>query len=186
MVLLKTTLVGIGLLVIGMLMLTVLGQYVTVEVQEVHRHDIEPHVELFVEDKADRSYNLPGGSNVFGTVSVTQVPSNQTDDIHFLVCDSDNYQQWLSGSQVSTFYSADRKGLFNYTFTTDKSGIYYFIFDNRGLPYKKYVVLTVSYNETITNRVPDTRIVYVAWPFIIGGALILAYGLVRKPAVRWN
>jgi hypothetical protein len=138
-----------------------------------------------VGDVVDRPYHLPASSNIFGTVSITQAPSNQTDNIHFLVCDPDNYQQCIAGTQTSSLYSADRKGLVNYTFTTNKSGVYHFVFDNRGFLYKKYVVLTVSYNEVTTSQVPDTRVAYVAWPLIIGGGLILVYGLVKKPPVPW-
>jgi hypothetical protein len=58
MVLLKTTLAGVCVLVIGILLLTMLGQYVTVEVQEVHTRTVEPHAEFLVGDVADRTYNI--------------------------------------------------------------------------------------------------------------------------------
>jgi hypothetical protein len=186
MVLLKTTIAGFAVLIIGVLLLTMIGQYITVQVQDVHRHDVEPHAEFLVGDLVDRSYSLPGGSGVFGNVTVTQAPSNQTGDVHFMVFDSDNYQRWSSGTQANYAYSAEKQGQISFTFTTDKSGVYHFVFDNRASLFKKYVVLTVAYNEVITSQVPDTRVTYVAWVLIGVGGLVLVYGLVRKPSVSWN
>ncbi len=156
MVLLKPTTAGFVVLVLGVLLLTMIGQYVTVQVQEVHRHDVEPHTQFLVGDMVDKSYTLPGESGVFGSVTVAQAPSNQTGDIHFIVFDSDNYQRWSSGTQANSAYSAEKQGQINFTFTTDKSGVYHFVFDNRASLFKKYVVLTVAYNEIITSQAPDT------------------------------
>jgi len=185
MVLLKPTVAGFAVLVCGILLLTVLGQYVTVEVQEVHRHDVEPHAEFLVGDFADKSYSLPGSSEVLGTMSVTEAPSNQTGDISFMVFDAENYQRWSSGGQANFMYSAEKQGQFNFTFTTDKAGVYHFVFDNRASLYKKYVTVTIAYNEITTSRVPDPRANYVSWALIITGGLIFIYGLVRKPPVSW-
>jgi hypothetical protein len=185
MVLLKPTVAGFALLVFGILLLTVLGQYVTVEVQEVHRQDVEPHAEFLVGDFADKPYSLPGSSEVLGSISATEAPSNQKGDISFMVFDAENYQRWSSGTQANFVYSAEKKGQFNFTFTTANGGIYHFVFDNRASLYKKYVTLTIAYNEITTSRVPDTRANYVSWALIITGGLIFVYGLVRKPPVSW-
>jgi len=186
MVLLKTTVAGFVVLILGVLLLTMIGQYVTVQVQEIHRHDVEPHTQFLVGDMVDKSYSLPAESGVFGIVTVTQAPSNQTSDIRFVVFDSDNYQRWSSGTQANFAYSAEKQGPINFTFTTDKSGVYHFVFDNSKSLYKKYVTLTVAYNEIITSQVPDTRVTYVAWVLIAVGGLVLVYGLMRKPPVSWN
>jgi hypothetical protein len=185
MVLLKTTLTGLIFLAVGILLVTVIGQYATIEVQQVHRMDIEPHYELLVGDFKERPYNLPASSNIYGTVSVTQAPSNETGDIRFLVFDTENYQNWISQGQASSLYSMDNQGQFNFTFKTDKSGVYHFVFDNTASVYKKYVVLTIAYNEVSTSRVPDVRANYVGWVTLVAGGLITAYGLIRKPAVTW-
>lgn len=186
MVLLKSTLTGIALLALGLLLLTYLGPYVTIEVQETRTHVIQPHEEFLVGDVASRPYSLPGSSDVFGSMNVNQAPSNQSGDIHFAVFDAQNYQVWNSGQQANFVYSADKQGQFNYTFKTDKSGTYYFVFDNRASVYKKYVVYNIAYNEIITSRVPDPRVSYLAWGLAVGGGLILVYGLMRKPPVTWN
>ena len=186
MVLLKTTVTGFAVLILGVLLLTTIGQYVTVQVQEVHRHDVEPHTQFLVGDMVDKSYSLPGGSSVFGIVAVTQAPSNQTGDVRFIVFDSENYQRWNVGTQANFAYSAEKQGQINFTFTTDKSGVYHFVFDNRASLFKKYVILTVAYNEIITRQVPDTRVTYVAWVLIAVGGLVLVYGLMRRPPVSWN
>lgn len=153
MVLLKPTLAGIVLLVLGVVSITVLGQYVTMEVQQTQRRDIEPHVEFLVGDLQERSYTLPASVQVFGTILATQVPSNQSGEVHFIVLDNENYQRWSTGSQADFVYSADNQGQFNYTFTTNKSGVFHFVFDNRASLYKKYVILTVAYDEVLTSRV---------------------------------
>ena len=186
MVLLKTTIAGLAVLILGVLLLTMIGQYITVQVQDVQRHDVEPHAEFLVGDLVDRTYNLPAGSEIIGNATVTEAPSNQTSDLHFMVLDSDNYQRWSAGTQANYAYSAEKQGQISFAFTTEKTGVYHFVFDNRASLYKKYVVLTIAYNEVITSRVPDTRVTYVAWSMIGVGGLVLAYGLVRKPPISWN
>ncbi len=185
MVLLKTTIAGCALLVVGILLLTVAGQYVTVEAREVQTRSVEPHAEFLVGDTVDKSYNLPANVEVLGTLDATQAPSNQTGSIRFLVFDADNYQKWLTGGQASSIYSAEKQGPLNFTFTTGTDGIYHFVFDNHVSLYKQYVTFTVAYNEVIRSRIPDTRVGYVGWVFAIMGGLIAAYGLLRKPPVSW-
>jgi hypothetical protein len=186
MVLLKPTLAGTVLLILGILLITVLGQYVTAEVQQTQRRDVEPHVGLLIGDTADRPYTLPAGVQVFGTILATQAPSNESGEIHFIVLDNENYQRWSTSGQGDFAYSVDNRGQFNYTFTTNKSGIFHFVFDNRASLYKKYVVLTVAYNEVLTSKVADKRVVPIGWGLMISGALVAIYGLVRKARVPWD
>jgi hypothetical protein len=185
MVLLKTTLIGTILLVSGILLLTIVGQYVTVEVQVVQRHDVESQAEFLVGDVTDRSYSLPAGVSVFGTLGVTQAPTNRSSDIQFLVFDNTNYQSWAAGQQSSFIFSGDQQGRSNFTFSTSNSGVYHFVFDNRASLFKKYVTLSVSYNEITTSRQPDPRTPYVGWGLSAVGVVLLVYGLVRKPPISW-
>ncbi len=185
MVLLKTTLAGACLLVVGILLMTTLGQYVTVEVQQVQTRPIEPHAEFLVGDVVDRSYSLPASASTSGSVGVTQAPTNASGDIRFMVFDAENYQKWNSGQQSDFLFSAEKQGQFNFTFTTARSGVYHFVFDNRASLFKKYVVLSVSYSEVSVSHVPDRRMPYIGWALLVGGAIILAYGLVRKPPIPW-
>jgi hypothetical protein len=175
MVLLKTTLIGAILLVAGILLLTVVGQYITVEVQVVQRHDVESHAEFLVGDVTDRSYSLPAGVSVFGTLDVTQAPTNSPSDVQFRVFDSTNYQM----------FSGDEQGNSNFTFNTNNSGVYHFVFNNTASLFKKYVTLSVSYNEISTSRQPDPRTPYVGWGLSAFGLILLVYGLVRKPPIPW-
>jgi hypothetical protein len=122
---------------------------------------------------------------VFGSIYVTQDPTNATGDIRFIVFDAQNYQKWSSGAQADFLFSADKQGQFNFNFTTAKDGVYHFIFDNRASLFKKYVILSVGYTEVTVSRVPDPRTPYVAWALFVGGAIILAYGLMRKPPIPW-
>ena len=189
MVLLKPTIAGALLLVLGVLAITILSQYVTMQVQQTERHDLEPHVQFMVGDMADRPYTLPATANILGTVDVTQALSTNENDsgkFHFIVLDDANYQKWSSSSQANPIFATDQQGLFNYTFTAPASGVYHFVFDNRQSPSKKNVVLMVAYDEVLTSRVPDTRIVPVGYALMILGALLLIYGLIRKPQIIWS
>lgn len=185
MVLFKTALVGTALLVLGVLLLTIIGPYVTVEIQETHLQVVEPHAEFLVGDVVDRSYSLPATSDVLGTVGVSEAPANQTGGISLIVFDAQNYGRWSTGGQASSLYSAEKQGQFNFTFKTEKADTYHFVFDNRASVYKKYVVLTIAYDEVTTKIVPDSRVPYAAWTLVIIGGLVLIYGLLRKPPVTW-
>ena len=185
MVLLKTTLIGAILLVAGILLLTVVGPYITVQVQVVQRHTVDSHVEFLVGDVTDRPYSLPAGVSVFGTLDVTQAPTNSSSDVQFLVFDNTNYQNWASGQQSTFLFSGDQQGNSNFTFNTNNSGVYHFVFDNRASLFKKFVTFSVSYNEVSTSRQPDPRVPYIGWGLSVVGLIILAYGLVRKPPIPW-
>jgi len=185
MVLLKSALVGAFLLVAGILLLTVAGPYITVQVQAVQRHDVEPHAQFLVGDVADRQYTLPGGVSVFGTLDVAQAGTNQSTSIPFLVLDSQNYQLWSTGQQSNNLFSSDQQNASNFTFSTPSAGVYYFVFDNRASLYKKYVTLSVSYNEVSVGTKPDPRIPYVGWGLLAFGMVVLVYGLAKKPQVQW-
>lgn len=173
------------MLVVGILFLTLLGQYVTVQVQNDQTRTVEPHAEFLVGDVVDRQYTLPASVSAAGTVDVTQAPTNSSGDVRFTIFDDSNYQKWNSGQQSNSLYSADGQGQFNYTFATGSTGLYHFIFDNRASLYKKYVVLSVNYDEIILTHVPDSRIPYIGWALLVGGAIALVYGLLRKPPVSW-
>lgn len=185
MVLLKPTLVGITVIILGVMSITVLSQYVTMDVRQTQRRDIEPHAEFLVGDITERSYTLPASVSVFGTIVATQAPSNESGDIHVLILDNENYQKKSAGGQPDYLLSTTGQGQFNYTFTTSQSGVYHFIFDNQASVYKKYVVLTVAYNEVTASKVADTRVVPIGWVLVVSGALVLIYGLVRKAPVPW-
>jgi hypothetical protein len=186
MVLFKAAVAGMLLLALGVVSVTLLNQYVTMEVQLTQRRDVEPHVELLIGDIVEKSYMLPTNVDVFGTVTVTQAPSNQSGDIRFIVMDNENYLKWSTSGQADSLYSVNGQGQFNYTFTTKKSGVFHFVFDNRASLYKKYVALTVAFNEVLSRRVPDTRLVPVGWILMVLGGLILIYGLARKPPIPWS
>jgi hypothetical protein len=185
MVLLKTTLLAALLVVVGVLLLTVIGPYITMEVQVVQNHAIEPHAEFLVGDYVDRSYALPGSVSVFGTIDAIQAPTNQSGDIRFLVFDATNYQEWVAGQQSNFIYSANQQGPSNFTFTTPGNGVYHFVFDNRASLYKKYVTFSASYSETSTSRQPDPRTPSVGWALLAVGLIVLAYGIGRKSRIPW-
>ncbi|HUO41910.1 MAG TPA: hypothetical protein VMU35_02965 [Methylomirabilota bacterium] len=182
----KTTISGVAALVIGIVLLTFAGQYITMTVQNVQRTDIEPHAEFLVGDVEQRSYSLPANVMVFGTVKVTQAPTNQSGDIRFIVFDDENYQKWNAGGQANFAYSMEKQGDFNYTFTSTGNVVYHFVFDNRASLYKKYVIFSLAYNDIVTSQVPDPRVQYVAYVLIGAGALLLVIGLMKKPSPRWS
>jgi hypothetical protein len=185
MVLLKTTLIGALLLVAGILLLTVAGPYITVQVQVVQRHDVEAHAQFLVGDVADRQYTLPEDVSVFGTLNVTLAPTNQSGSIQFMVFDSQNYALWSTGQHSNNLFSSDQQGASNFTFNTGSAGAYHFVFDNTASVYKKYVTLSVSYNEVSVSTKPDPMVPYVGLALIAVGFVVLIYGLMRKPRISW-
>ena len=182
----KTTISGAAAIVIGLLLVTFVGQYITMTVQNVQRTDVEPQAEFLVGDVEQRSYSLPANVMVFGTVKVTQAPSNQSGDIRFLIFDDANYQKWTTGGQANFAYSTEKQGQFNYTFTSTANVVYHFVFDNRASLYKKYVVFSLAYNDVVTSQVPDPRIQYLAYAMIGLGAVLVIIGLLMKPKPRWS
>ena len=185
MVLLKTSLTGAILLVAGILVLTIVGQYITVQVQVVERHDVDPHAQFLVGDVVDKQYSLPASVTVQGTVDVTQAPTNQTGSIQFIVLDAQNYELWQAGQQSSFTFTATPQDHYNFTFNTNDAGIYHFIFDNRASVYKKYVTLAVGYNQVAISNEPDARVTYLGWGLLVTGLIPLIYGLVRKQPIPW-
>jgi len=185
MVLLKTTVTGALLLVAGVLLLTVVGQYVTVPVQVVQRREVEPHAQFLVGDVADRQYSLPASVAVLGTVNVAQAPTNQTGSIQFNVLDAQNYELWQAGQQSSFIFTSTLQGHSNFTFNTGDAGIYHLVFDNRASAYKKYVTLSLGYDEVSVNNQPDPRARYIGWGLLAIGLLVLIYGVARKPPIPW-
>jgi len=182
----KTTITGVAVLVIGILLLTFAGQYITMTVQNVQRTDVEPHAEFLVGDMEQRSYTLPAGVTVFGIVKATQAPTNQSGDIRFMVFDDQNYQKWSTGGQANSVYSTEKQGQFNYTFTSTTPVLYHFVFDNRASLYKEYIVFSLAYNDIVTSQVPDPRMQYLSYAMIVLGVLLLVVGLGMKPKPRWS
>lgn len=185
MVLFKTALVGALILVAGILLLTVAAPYLTIQVQDVQRHDLEPGTQFLVGDVTDKQYTLPGAVLVFGTIDVGQAPTNQSASTHFVVFDSQNYQLWSNGQQSNNLFNSDQPGASNFTFNTGSAGVYHFVFDNRASVYKKYVTLSISYNEVSVSTKPDPRIPYLAWGLVAVGLVVLVYGIGRKPPATW-
>ena len=186
MVLFKTAMVGACIIVAGILLLTTLAPYVTVEVQQVQYRDVEPHAEFLVGDVVDRTYTLPATVAASGSIVATQAPTNASGDIRFMVFDDDNYQKWSSGQQSTSLFSADDPGKFTFNFTTTNTGVYHFVFDNKLSLYKKYIVLSVGYSEVTISHVPDPRVPYVGWALAVVGGILLVYGLMRKPPIPWG
>ena len=173
------------MLVAGLLLLTVAAPYLTIQVQNVQRHDLEPGTQFLVGDVADKEYSLPSAVLVFGTIDVGQAPTNESGSTQFMIFDTSNYQLWTAGQQSNNLFSSDQPGATNFTFNTGNAGVYHFVFDNRASIYKKYVTLTVSYNEVSLSTKPDPRIPYVGWGLMSVGLVLLVYGLARKPQVTW-
>jgi len=186
MVLFKTTVAGALLLIVGILLLTVAGQYLTIQVQDVQSHYVEQHVLFLVGDLANRQYSLPSGVFAFGALDVAQAPTNQSSDIQFTIFDANNYQKWTSGQQSDSLFSKDEYGQSNFTFTTSNNGPYYFVFDNRASLYKKYVTFSLSYNEVSTSQAPDPRVPYVGWGLLAAGLVVLAIGLIKRAPIPWS
>jgi hypothetical protein len=190
MVLLKTTIAGTFLLVAGVLLLTIAGPYITVEVQSVQRIDVVQNAGFTVGQvyggvDHPLSYALPGSVFAIVSLGVVQVPTNQSSNIQLTVYDADNYQKWAFGQQSNFLFLNDVRDHSNFTFTTSGGGPYYFVFDNTASPYKKYVTLSLGYDQVTTSHVPDPRLPYLGWGFLAAGLVVLAVGLIKKAPIPW-
>jgi len=186
MVLLKPTIAGIGLILLGTLMIMYGAHYITIQDQEVRRTEVEPHVELLVGDVKERAFQLPADVKVTGTLRVLEAPTNRSSSILFMVMDAENYQRWVSGQDATFLLSNEMEGQSEYAFELEKAGLVYFVFDNRAALFKKYVTFSVAYEQTITTSLPDPRATYAAWGVLVFGVSVLVYGLVRRPPIPWS
>ncbi|MEM3003920.1 MAG: hypothetical protein QXO25_01615 [Candidatus Bathyarchaeia archaeon] len=186
-----STLAGAALLVVGLLM-AYFGVYTyTVETPIVETRTIFDGLRLGpigdyavkdIELREDYLVNLQG--------SVTVPGSNSSGVVNLYVMNSDEYQRWRNGEKnIEYLFSRERVERFNVSFSSGENGTFHIVLDNTIDPmYKKEVTLSAkySYQTTLPEVREEKMLKQAGYPVAVLGVLILVYGLLRKPVVRWE
>ena len=180
---------GILLLVLGVLLFLFGTQVHMVEVPKTEAKVLFDKSMLTVGDYAYKSSGVPANVTVFCSGLVTLPSSNESSEINFYVFDKANFQKWQNGDRSSNFI-VQRMGVnqLEASFITVHEDTYYFVFDNSfSTLYKKEVVFSASYEYKVVGYKPveDRTFNSYSYPLIVAGAVLAAYGLIRKPEVRW-
>lgn len=126
---------------------------------------------------------------VSGNGTVTGGITGQTGDVSFLVMDRTNFENWKLRQPGVQFLVkiTQAPARFEFSFTAPKNETYYFVFDNYYSSVKRDVSLAVRYQYVQIIKEP-----YVEYTYSYGGvalailgAIVLAYGLLKKPEIRW-
>jgi hypothetical protein len=182
---------GLAILALGLLMLN-FGVYTyTVQVPKIETRILFDKERISsIGDFAGKELNLQKDwiLRIEGEVRVPD--TNSSGEINLYVMTTREYQRWRAGEKnIEYIIRREKVERFNETLVSAENETTYVIFDNRYDPkYKKEVTLSVKY--TFETKVPETReesiLKQAGYPLMILGAISLAYGLVRKPVVRWE
>lgn len=126
---------------------------------------------------------------VIGNGTTSSPAFGKPNEIDFLVLDSGNFDGWKK-RQPSVQYLVEiveAPTAFDFRFTTPKNDTYYFVFDNYRSTVQRDVSLAIRYQYVKTVKEPhvDYTIAYAGVGLGVCGAIVLAYGLLKKPEIRW-
>jgi len=126
---------------------------------------------------------------VVGNGAVSSEVAGQVGSIDFFVLDSANFENWRQ-RQPGVQYIVklvQTQAKFNFSFATPRNDTYYFVFDNYYSAVKKNALLNVRYQYVKISGEPftDYTATYVALVLAMAGTTALAYGLLKKPEIRW-
>jgi hypothetical protein len=135
------------------------------------------------------SFRFEGATIVAGNGTASIVDYGKSNDMNFLVLDSMNFEGWKR-RQPGVKYLVEigqAPTRFDFSFTTAKNDTYYFVFDNYYSTVRREVSLAVRYQYVkITKELrTDYTLAYGAAGLAIVGAIVLTYGVLKKPEIRW-
>jgi hypothetical protein len=135
------------------------------------------------------SFRFEASTLVTGNGTSSSVAYGKPNDIDFLVLDSVNFDGWKK-RQPGVQYLIEivqASTAFEFRFTTPKNDTYYFVFDNYRSTLKRDVSLAVRYQyvKMVKEAYADHTIAYAGVGMAICGTIALAYGLLKKPEIRW-
>ena len=126
---------------------------------------------------------------VAGNGVVSSEIAGQASSIDFLVLDSANFENWRQRQPDVQYIvkMVQTQAKFNFSFATPRNDTYFFVFDNYYSAIKKSVLLSVRYQYVRIIKEPftDYTATYVALVLAMVGTAALAYGLLKKPEIRW-
>jgi len=134
-------------------------------------------------------FRFETSTSVSGNGTVTSGVTGQSGEVSFLVMDRTNFENWKLRQPGVQFLVKipQAPARFEFSFTTTKNETYYFVFDNYYSSVKQDASLVVRYQYVKIVKEP-----YVEYTYAYGGvglailgAIVLSYGLLKKPEIRW-
>ncbi len=180
---------GIVIIALGLLLLLFGTQIITIDVPHTETKTLFDTSTLTVGDTYQKSAELAANLTVRCSGSVKIPSSNESGDISFYVMDRGNFEKWHAGDRTVDFMvQKPTISKIDVSFITAHADTYYFVFDNTYSPlFKKEVTFTASFEyTTIQHETREDRTLNnYGYPIAIVGAILMIYGLIRKPEVRW-
>ena len=183
--LLKTSIAGIFAVVVSLTFMFPLSNALTVDVPKVVTGDLIQAAKALVGDAYEKSATIEKGTKVTGTVQVRVAGGDSPGEIIFMVLDGANRTRWLAGESFAALYKNTESDQSDFFFIVERTGTHYFVFDNRASLYKKEVSFAAKYEQTVLSKEPDSRVRYFAYALLVVVIPVLAYGVIRRPPVRW-
>jgi hypothetical protein len=183
------TLGGISLLILGILMI-LFGSYTyTIDVPKLESKTVFNNISFTVGDI--KVYDADFSENVTVTCNASiQIPATgDMGEINFYVIRAEEFQRWNNGEKdIEFIIELTGTKSIDTSFKIDRKDTYYFIFDNTFSElYKKEVTFssTMEYTTYIKEIRENNSIAYTGYIAIVLGAIVAAYGLIRKREVTW-
>lgn len=101
-----------------------------------------------------------------------------TGEVSLYIMNQTEYDVWRSGKTTSVELSVTSATNRNFTLTPDRSGIYYFILDNRGFDKAKSVTLDLS--EEVNTVETSLLFDYLPASLVLIGAILVGLGLTKR------
>jgi hypothetical protein len=182
------TFLGLAILLLGILLISLSYKPYTIEVKKVKTEPLIEKSTFIVGDfKVFQRYLATGRSVVcYGKVYIPE--TGNLSDINFYIMDEENYGEWFKGKSAKPLLEKKRVTILNASLPIAKNGTYYFIFDNTYAElYKKEVEFTAyTQYEIIEEEFTQAKeLASIGFPFTLIGAIIMIYGILKKPKVTW-
>jgi len=185
----KPTIIGLALILLGFVASLYGGRTYLKDVPRTVSDTFQVGMEVRNASFWSYDFRFEPSTLVVGDGAVSSGVTGQPSDIAFLVLDSTNFEHWRQ-RQLDVQYIVKLpqvQAKFNFSFTTPRNNTYHFVFDNYYSAVKKSVSLSVRYQYTKISREPytDYTATYAAVVSAAMGAIVLTYGLLKKPEIRW-
>lgn len=134
-------------------------------------------------------FRFEASTVVTGNGTATSGVTGQPGEVSFLVMDKTNFENWKQRQPGVQFLVKipQAPARFEFSFTAPRNETYYFVFDNYYSSVKRDISLVVRYQYVKVIKEP-----YIDYTFAYGGAalavlgsIMLTYGLLKKPEIRW-
>jgi hypothetical protein len=186
---LRPTIAGLVLLIAGILGAQYGPQNYLKEVPKPFGDTFQVAMEVRELSFWSYSYRFEASTSVNGNGTISGGSYGQVPDINFFVLDGPNFEAWKQRQPAVQYLVkiTQAQSRFEFSFATPKNGTYFFVFDNYYSTMKREVSLSARYQyvKIIKEQYTDYTFSYVGIGIALVGAIILTYGLLKKPEIRW-